>query len=131
MPLLFSYGTLQQEAVQLATFGQRLDRHPDDLVAFERAVLTVQDPEFVARSGQADHAIVRYTGREGSRVAGTVLELSDAELAAADRYEPAGYARVLARLASGKEAWVYADATAPRVPPHPPTPGDSLQSGRR
>ena len=25
MPLLFSYGTLQQEEVQLATFGRRLD----------------------------------------------------------------------------------------------------------
>ena len=120
MPLLFSYGTLQQEAVQRSTFGRRLDGHPDELVAFELAVLTVQDPGFVARSGQADHAIVRYTGREDSRVAGTVLELCDAELAAADRYEPAGYARVPARLASGKQAWVYADATASSVPPLPP-----------
>ena len=25
MPFLFSYGTLQQEAVQLSTFGRRLD----------------------------------------------------------------------------------------------------------
>ena len=128
MPLLFSYGTLQQEAVQRSTFGRRLDGHPDELVAFERATLTVQDPEFVARSGTAVHAIVRYTGREDTRVAGTVLELSDAELAAADRYEPAGHARVPARLASGKQAWVYADATAPRVPPVPPPFAPELQA---
>ena len=137
MPFLFSYGTLQQEAVQLSTFGRRLDGHPDELVAFDRATLTIRDPEFVARSGTADHAIVRYTGRADSRVAGMVLELSDAELAAADGYEPAGYTRVPARLASGKRAWVYADATAPRVPPvappyapelreRPPAPGRGL-----
>lgn len=41
---------------------------------------------------------------------GTVFEVTEAELAAADRYEPAGYKRVSARLASGKQAWVYADA---------------------
>jgi hypothetical protein len=39
-----------------------------------------------------------------------VLELTEAELARADRYEPAGYTRVAATLASGKQAWVYADA---------------------
>jgi alkylhydroperoxidase family enzyme len=128
MPFLFSYGTLQQEAVQLSTFGRRLDGYPDELVAFERATLTIQDPEFVARSGTADHAIVRYTGRDDDRVAGMVLELSDAELAAADGYEPAGYTRVPARLASGKRAWVYADATAPRVPPVAPPYAPELQA---
>jgi len=40
----------------------------------------------------------------------TVRELADDELARADRYEPAGYARVLAPLASGRRAWVYVDA---------------------
>ena len=40
-----------------------------------------------------------------------VFEVSERELAAADRYEPAGYKRVIATLASGTKAWVY---TAPR-----------------
>jgi hypothetical protein len=39
-----------------------------------------------------------------------VFELSDAELASADAYEPAGYTRISATLASGRRAWVYADA---------------------
>jgi hypothetical protein len=43
-------------------------------------------------------------------VRGTVFEVSESELAGADQYEPAGYTRILATLASGKEAWVYADA---------------------
>ena len=110
MPLLFSYGTLQQPSVQMETFGRLLVGHRDELVGFEQGIFTVEDPEFVATSGKADHAIVRFTGRDDSRVRGTVFEISDDELASADRYEPAGYKRVPATLASGGQAWVYADA---------------------
>jgi gamma-glutamyl AIG2-like cyclotransferase len=110
MPLLFSYGTLQEEAVQISTFGRVLQGHPDELIGFEQSLLRVEDPQFVATSGKAHHAIVTFTGRNDSRVRGTVFEISDGELASADQYEPAGYKRIAARLASGKEAWVYADA---------------------
>jgi hypothetical protein len=113
MPLLFSYGTLQQADVQQATFGRLLQGQPDELVGFERSLLRIEDPEFVAASGQADHAVVRFTGRDDSRVLGTVFELSDGELASADAYEPAGYERIATVLASGREAWVYAAARAP------------------
>lgn len=110
MPLLFSYGTLQQDAVQRSTFGRLLQGRPDELLGFEQAVLKIEDPAFVATSGQAHHAIVTFNGRPDSRVPGMVFEVTDAELAKADDYEPAGYTRVSARLASGKRAWVYADA---------------------
>jgi hypothetical protein len=109
MPRLFSYGTLQQEAVQLSTFGRALGGEPDELVGFEQGLFRIDDPEFVAASGKALHAIVRFNGRAHSRVRGTVFELSDDELARADRYEPIGYRRIATRLASGKEAWVYAE----------------------
>ncbi len=115
MPFLFSYGTLQQEAVQLSTFGRRLEGHADELVGFEQGLFTIEDPEFVAKSGKADHAIVKFNGRDDSRVRGMVFEVTDAELAQADQYEPAGYKRVSARLASGKQAWVYADTRVDRV----------------
>ena len=111
MPLLFSYGMLREPAVQLSTFGRLLGGHPDALVGFEQSVLRIEDPAFVASSGKADHAIVKWNGRDDSRVPGTVFELTDAELARADAYEPAGYTRVSATLASGKQAWVYAEAT--------------------
>ena len=39
------------------------------------------------------------------------VEITDAELERADKYEPAEYRRVTARLSSGREAWVYVDAT--------------------
>jgi hypothetical protein len=110
MPLLFSYGTLQEPAVQMSTFGRLLVGEPDDLIGFEQSLLTVSDPQFVAHSGKADHAIVTFNGRNDSRVRGTVFEVSDSELADADRYEPSGYVRITAVLASGRHAWVYADA---------------------
>ena len=110
MPLLFSYGTLQQADVQMSTFGRLLQGHADELIGFEESELEIEDPQFVAASGRSRHAIVRFNGRDDSRVRGTVFALSNSELASADRYEPAGYQRISAGLASGKEAWVYAGA---------------------
>ena len=110
MPRLFSYGTLQQDAVQLATFGRLLRGQPDELVGFEQSLFRIEDPQFVAASGKADHAIVMFNGRPDSRVKGMVFEVTDEELAASDTYEPAGYVRITATLASGGHAWVYAKA---------------------
>lgn len=110
MPLLFSYGTLQREAVQLSTFGRLLHGQRDELVGFEQGLFEIEDAQFVAKSGKSHHAIVKFNGRAESRVSGMVFELSDAELASADAYEPAGYTRISATLASGRRAWVYADA---------------------
>ena len=110
MPLLFSYGTLQEADVQRSTFGRLLPGAPDELPGYERGVFEVEEPGFIATSGKAWHAIVRFNGRPESRVRGTVYELTEAELASADAYEPAGYERVPVTLASGKQAWVYAAA---------------------
>ena len=107
MPLLFSYGTLQDEAVQQSTFGRRLESKPDALLGYEQSMLTVGDPAFVASSGSAEHAVVRTSDDPGARVPGVALEVTDAELEMADAYEPEGYVRVRAALASGREAWVY------------------------
>jgi hypothetical protein len=112
MPLLFSYGTLQQESVQLSTFGRVLRGYPDALVGFELSTMKIEDPAFVATSGKSQHAIVTFTGKDDSQVIGMVFEVTDTELAGADAYEPAGYERVMGTLASGKEAWVYARAGA-------------------
>jgi gamma-glutamylcyclotransferase (GGCT)/AIG2-like uncharacterized protein YtfP len=115
MSLLFAYGTLQQENVQLSTFGRLLQGHRDELLGFEPSFVRIEAPQVVATSGQTHHANVTFNGRSDSRVRGTVFEITDAELAAADQYEQlAAYTRVAAMLASGKQAWVYVDArTAP------------------
>jgi gamma-glutamylcyclotransferase (GGCT)/AIG2-like uncharacterized protein YtfP len=109
MPFLFSYGTLQEDAVQLSTFNRLLTGHSDELVGFEQSLFEIEDQEFVATSGKSHHAIVKFTGRSDSRVSGMVFEVSQNELIQADEYEPAVYKRVSTTLASGKQAWVYVD----------------------
>jgi gamma-glutamylcyclotransferase (GGCT)/AIG2-like uncharacterized protein YtfP len=110
MPLLFSYGTLQQENVQLSTFGRLLVGQTDDLVEFEQSMVQIEDPKVVATSGKTHHPIVKFNGNPASRVPGTVFQITDAELDSADKYEVDAYERVFAKLASGKLAWVYVDA---------------------
>jgi gamma-glutamylcyclotransferase (GGCT)/AIG2-like uncharacterized protein YtfP len=110
MPLLFSYGTLQQDDVQRATFGRLLSGRPDTLPGYAQAMYEIDDPGVVATSGKTHHPIVRPGGSATDRVAGTVFEITDAELAQADVYEVAAYRRVAATLASGLQAWVYIDA---------------------
>jgi gamma-glutamylcyclotransferase (GGCT)/AIG2-like uncharacterized protein YtfP len=111
MPLLFSYGTLQQEDVQLSTFGRLLEGQRDELLGVEQSLVMIEDPQVVAATGRTHHANVTFNSKSDSRVSGTVFEITDAELAAADQYEQlAAYKRVTAMLASGKQAWVYVDA---------------------
>lgn len=118
MPLLFSYGTLRDPARQLVVFGRTLTGTADLLIGYAQERFEVRDPAFTAVYGSS-HVIVQHTGRVDDRTPGIVLELTDAELAKADAYEPAGYRRVPARFASGREGWVYAaDESPARADPH-------------
>jgi gamma-glutamylcyclotransferase (GGCT)/AIG2-like uncharacterized protein YtfP len=111
MPLLFSYGTLQQEKVQLSTFGRRLDGHKDELPRFEQSLVRIEDPKVAATIGQTHHANVKFNGNNDSSVSGMVFEITDDELASVDEYEAAFlYGRVSAVLASNRQAWVYVHA---------------------
>ena len=101
---------MQQEDVQVATFGRRLVGHKDELVGFEQSMVQIEDSQVVATSGKTHHPIVRFVANPSARVAGTVFEVTESELASADRYEVSAYKRVPADLASGKKAWVYVDA---------------------
>jgi gamma-glutamylcyclotransferase (GGCT)/AIG2-like uncharacterized protein YtfP len=117
MPLLFSYGTRRREAVQLATFGRRLQGRSDALPGFELSSVQIDDPHVIAASGTAHFANVTFTGRRDSCVPGTVFEITGAELTAADEYEQrAAYQRIAALLTPGNQAWGYVDArTGPAV----------------
>ena len=113
MPLIFSYGSLQQESVQLSTFGRRLSGQRDELVGFEQSTVPIEDPHVIAATGKTHHANVTRNGTDDSRVRGMAFEISDAELASVDAYEAAfSYRRVATTLASGSQAWVYVHAPA-------------------
>jgi len=107
---LFSYGTLQLEAVQLSTFGRKLVGTPDELPGFAQSMMKIEDAAVVATSGKTHHPIVAFTGRESDAVAGTVFQITREELLNADKYEVAAYTRIAAVLRSGVRAWVYVDA---------------------
>lgn len=107
MERLFSYGTLQQDEVQRATFGRLLKGAPDALIGFKQELVEITDADVLAKSGKRFHPIVMYSGDAADRVDGTVFEITVAELAAADAYEVADYERIAVTLASGAGAWVY------------------------
>jgi hypothetical protein len=113
VPLLFSYGTLQQADVQISTFGRRLDGRPDSLVGFLLTLFEISDPEVVRISGKTHHPMATFTGNPEQQIPGVVFEVTDCELAQADSYETSpAYRRCKTLLLSGREAWVYADARA-------------------
>ncbi|MGW6932130.1 gamma-glutamylcyclotransferase [Lentzea sp. NPDC054927] len=104
---LFSYGTLQTPSVQREHFGRELHGSPEVLPGFRQDWVTITDPAVIAVSGTDRHPIVRRTGDPADTTAGTVLEVTTEELAAADVYEVDDYRRALVRLGSGADAWVY------------------------
>ncbi|MDP3659691.1 gamma-glutamylcyclotransferase family protein [Phenylobacterium sp.] len=107
---LFSYGTLQQEGVQMATFGRLLRGNPDTLIGYRQELLKITDPLLIAADGLLASYPVVVPSDQGDAVAGVVFEISQAELEAADAYEGKDYQRVAVRLKSGREAWVYVKA---------------------
>lgn len=107
MPLLFSYGTLRDPAVQRSTFGRELTGRDDRILGFRLDQLKITDPHVLALSGQTHHPILAATGDAADTVDGAVLELSDGELLKADEYEVDDYHRIEVPLASGRTAWVY------------------------
>ena len=111
MQLLFSYGTLQQENVQLANFGRTLFGYKDSLPQYVVNQLRITDPRVLRESGKEFHPILQYTGRSSDEVTGTVFELTENEIVHADDYEVDDYQRVKATLKSGRSCWVYAAAS--------------------
>lgn len=105
--LLFAYGTLRTEPVQLSTFGRKLNGTPDALPGYRLKMIRIEDNDFVASSGSADQRSLELTGDSADAVEGTVFKVIASELELSDAYEPAGYKRVLVQLRSGLTAWVY------------------------
>ena len=104
---LFSYGTLQDEAVQLATFKRRLSGEPEMLEGYRTDQIRIEDEEVVAQSGLRYHLIISPSGNQEDIVTGMGFAITHAELLQADAYEADDYKRVEVRLKSGRQAWAY------------------------
>jgi gamma-glutamylcyclotransferase (GGCT)/AIG2-like uncharacterized protein YtfP len=79
-------------------------------------MVAMANPDVVALSGEAYHPNAEASSNPEDAVSGTVFEVTEAELVAADQYEQAGgYRRISVTLRSGNEAWVFTHRTDCRI----------------
>ena len=102
--LLFSYGTLQDHAVQQACFGRLLSGEPDMIAGYRRSTITLEGDE---APGSVSYPILDPSSDPEELVAGAVLSLDRAELARADLYEGPQYQRIRVATRAGRIVWVY------------------------
>jgi hypothetical protein len=108
--LIFSYGTLQDRAVQLANFGRVMIGTSDWLPGYSTSLIAIRELEVVATSGKTHHVIAERSGNLADEVPGIVFRVTPDELVAADRYEVSEYTRMQVTLKSGLQAWAYVRA---------------------
>jgi gamma-glutamylcyclotransferase (GGCT)/AIG2-like uncharacterized protein YtfP len=102
---LFSYGTLQEDHVQMRLFGRILKSANDRLRHYR--VCLIDNTDHMTSGKYPYHRIAVYSEHESDKIDGTVLEVTSDELLVADKYEPDQYKRASVTLESGKEAWIY------------------------
>lgn len=104
---LFSYGTLQQEKLQIKLFGRNLQRSADTPRGYKVAAIEITDETFLSKGEEKNQLTVIVSEDNNDFIKGTVLEVTAEELLMVDKYEPAGYKRIKVAMESGKEAWIY------------------------
>jgi gamma-glutamylcyclotransferase (GGCT)/AIG2-like uncharacterized protein YtfP len=104
---LFSYGTLQNEEVQLKLFGRVFKGSADTLQGYKTAAIEITDEAFLSKGEQKNQLTAIISEDKNDSIKGMAFEITEGELLLADKYEPVGYRRIKVTLASGKEAWIY------------------------
>ncbi len=107
MENLFSYGTLQQEKVQLDTFGRLLEGKKATLQQYKLSEVKIKNQKVIELSGKEFHPILVFTDDIEDEVEGMVFRINSLELSMADEYEVDDYIRVEAELKSGEKTWLY------------------------
>ena|SRR6185503_11441701 len=104
---LFSYGTLQQQNVQVELFGRLLQGIPDMLEHYRIVSIEINDEKFLATGADKYQKTLARSTDPNDVIEGMVFEISPDELLTADRYEPVNYKRIKVKLRSGRNAWIY------------------------
>jgi len=107
MENLFSYGTLQQEGVQLENYDRILLGTSDILQKFCLEEIEIKDEFVLRKSKKKIHPIIYYTGKKENEIKGKVFKITLDELIKTDNYEVNDYKRVEVTLKSGMKSWVY------------------------
>lgn len=97
MEYLFTYGTLQENEVQLNLFKRKLGGGKEVLKGFLLSKNKVY----------GRYPTISRTNNSMDIVEGMAYEVTPSELKKADIYEGEGYERHTVVLASGKTAWAY------------------------
>lgn len=95
--VLFSYGSLQQQEVQLSLYKRVLKGDEDQLKGFKLAEELLYD----------QYPIIIETKDNIDLISGYVFEITLEELKFTDDYEGEHYRRIQVKLESGREAWCY------------------------
>lgn len=90
---LFSYGTLQEDHIQLMLFGEVLQTQVDSLSGY----VTLNDYFGYPRLVEFERGVVY----------GKVLEIDETEIPLVDRYESEAYERKEIETDKGKQVYVY------------------------
>ncbi len=99
---LFTYGTLQQENIQLSVFSRALSGFNDSLFGYRLS------NEKVAGA----YPVIHSSGKPTDFVNGQVYLCTNTEILEADKYEGPAYKRIKVILNSGTSAWVYISNSA-------------------
>jgi gamma-glutamylcyclotransferase (GGCT)/AIG2-like uncharacterized protein YtfP len=105
--LLFSYGTLQLEIVQLENYGRILTGMPDRLKGYRIEKIQITDSTVLAKSQIEHHPIAVKSTSNDDFIEGMIFQITNTELAETDNYEVSEYRRILETFESGKKAWIY------------------------
>ena len=108
--LLFSYGTLQNENIQLEIFGRKLNGLKDRLRGFRIGQLQLATGNEPNPENIQSYPVAIAGDPQKDYIDGKIYQLTPEELQQADRYETGAYKRVNLQLESGKLAWVYLSA---------------------
>ncbi|SMC35705.1 gamma-glutamylcyclotransferase family protein [Cellulophaga tyrosinoxydans] len=95
--VLFSYGSLQKQEVQLSLYKRVLKGNEDQLKGFKLAKKLLYD----------QYPIIIETKDNTDLISGFVFEITLKELKFTDEYEGEHYRRIQVKLESGREAWCY------------------------
>ena len=98
---LFTYGTLQQENIQLTVFSRTLSGFNDTLLGYK-----LSDEKVVGV-----YPVMQSSDEPTDFVNGRVYMCSNKEILEADKYEGPDYKRIKVVLSSGKSAWAYISTT--------------------
>lgn len=98
---LFTYGTLQQENIQLTVFSRTLSGFSDVLQGYK-----LSDEKVVGV-----YPVMHSSEDPSDIVLGRVFMCSNKEILEADKYEGPAYKRIKVVLNSGVSAWAYISST--------------------